>query len=92
MLSYQWDCQETIKRIVNELQARGFRTWFDLHNMKGSTVDSMSDAVDNAAVMLASISLAYKESANCVSTQHKQSAFACCLRPHFDRLLVVTAS
>ena len=32
MLSYQWDVQETIQRIVNELQARGFRTWFDLVN------------------------------------------------------------
>ena len=30
MLSYQWDVQETIQRIVNELQARGFCTWFDL--------------------------------------------------------------
>ena len=33
--------------------------------MKGSTVDAMSDAVDNAAVMLSCLSLAYKESANC---------------------------
>ena len=33
--------------------------------MKGSTVDAMSDAVDNAAVMLSCISLEYKESANC---------------------------
>ena len=37
----------------------------DLDNMKGSTVDAMSDAVDNAVVMLSCISLAYKESANC---------------------------
>ena len=28
MLSYQWDVQEVVKRIVNELQARGYRTWF----------------------------------------------------------------
>ena len=33
--------------------------------MKGSTVDAMSDAVDNAEVMLFCVSLAYKESANC---------------------------
>jgi hypothetical protein len=32
--------------------------------MKGSTVDAMSDAVDNAEVMLSCISLAYKESAS----------------------------
>ena len=36
----------------------------DLDNMKGSTVDAMSDAVDNAEVMLSCISLAYKESAS----------------------------
>lgn len=64
MLSYQWNVQEVVRRLVNELQARGFRTWFDLDNMKGSIVDSMSDAVDNADVMLSCISLAYKESAS----------------------------
>ena len=34
-------------------------------SMKGSTVDAMSDAVDNAEVMLFCVSLEYKESANC---------------------------
>ena len=28
MLSYQWSSQEVVKRIVNELQVRGYRTWF----------------------------------------------------------------
>ncbi len=28
MLSYQWNVQEMAKCIVNELQARGYRTWF----------------------------------------------------------------
>ena len=98
MLSYQWDVQEVAKRVVNELQVRGYRTWFgtrtmtstltmmiisematsssqpradtrldrgaDLDNMKGSTVDAMSGAVDNAEVMLSCISLKYKESAS----------------------------
>jgi hypothetical protein len=37
--------------------------------MKGSTVDAMSDAVDNAEVMLSCINLLYKESASeCPST------------------------
>ena len=35
----------------------------DLEMMKGSTVDSMSDAVEGADVMLYGVSLAYKESA-----------------------------
>eukprot|EP01043_Picozoa_sp_COSAG02_P079572 COSAG02_NODE_18481_length_936_cov_0.504182_2_plen_68_part_00 len=37
-------------------------TWWDLENMKGSTVDAMSDAVDNADVIICCISRAYKES------------------------------
>ena len=36
----------------------------DLDNLKGSTVDALSDAVENAEVMLSCISLAYKESAS----------------------------
>ena len=28
MLSYQWDNQAGVQRIVRELQARGYRTWF----------------------------------------------------------------
>ena len=33
-------------------------------NMKGSTMDAMSDAIEGADVMLYGVSLAYKESAN----------------------------
>ena len=33
--------------------------------MKGSTMDAMSDAVDEAEVMLYGVSLVYKESGNC---------------------------
>ena len=33
-------------------------------NMKGNTMDAMSGAVDNAAVMLYGVSLQYKESAS----------------------------
>ena len=56
--------QETVKRIVDSLQARGYLVWFDLNNMTGSTVDAMSDAVDNAELMLICVSLKYKESAS----------------------------
>ena len=41
MLSYQWDFQATVKRINESLLKRGFVTWFDLTNMKGSTMDAM---------------------------------------------------
>ena len=61
----QWDSQGTIKRANESLIARGYVTWFDLTNMKGSTMDAMSDAIEGADVMLYGVSLAYKESANC---------------------------
>ena len=65
MLSYQWDNQATVKRINASLISRGFETWFDLTDMKGSVMDAMSEAVEGAEVMLFGVSLAYKESANC---------------------------
>ena len=61
----QWNAQPTIQRINQSMIARGYVTWFDLTNMKGSTMDAMSEAIDSADVMLYGVSLAYKESANC---------------------------
>ena len=61
----QWDAQATVKRINESLIERGYVTWFDLTNMKGSVMDAMSEAVEGAEVMLFGVSLAYKESANC---------------------------
>ena len=56
--------QATIQRLNESLMARSYVTWFDLTNMKGSTMDAMSDAIEGADVMLYGVSLAYKESAN----------------------------
>ena len=67
----QWDAQSTVRRVNESLIARGYLTWFDLTNMKGSTMDAMSDAIEGADVMLYGVSLQYKESAN-VRRQAKQ--------------------
>jgi TPP-dependent pyruvate/acetoin dehydrogenase alpha subunit len=48
----QWDAQATVKRINESLIERGYVTWFDLTNMKGSVMDAMSEAVEGAEVML----------------------------------------
>ena len=50
MLSYQWDAQVTIKRTNQSLIGRGYVTWFDLTNMKGSTMDAMSDAIEGCVI------------------------------------------
>jgi hypothetical protein len=47
-----------VVRINDSLERRGFITWFDLNNMKGSTMDAMSDAVEGAEAMLYGVSLA----------------------------------
>jgi hypothetical protein len=41
MLSYQWNKQATVQRMNESLIGRGYVTWFDLTNMKGSTMDAM---------------------------------------------------
>jgi hypothetical protein len=35
MMSYQWDSQSTIERIVRSLQQRGYAVWYDVDCMKG---------------------------------------------------------
>ena len=61
MLSYEWSCQETVKRIRSSLAGRGYRVWLDIDCMSGSTMDAMSDAVDSAAAVCYAVSPAYKE-------------------------------
>ena len=38
-ISYQWDVQEVIKRLVHTLDQRKYVVWFDLTNMKGTCSD-----------------------------------------------------
>lgn len=66
MLSYNWDYQSTIKRIHASLTFKhGYTVWIDIEKMQGSTIEAMSLAVENAAVVVYGISRAYKESVNC---------------------------
>ena len=51
-----------------------------VENMKGSTVDAMSDAIEHAEVMLYGVSLEYKESANCRMELNVSVLAADCLR------------
>jgi hypothetical protein len=65
MMSYNWDHQPVIKRIHAALVQRGYSMWIDVEQMKGSTVDAMSKAVEDSAVVLFGASRQYKESTNC---------------------------
>ena len=64
-MSYNWDHQDVILRVVAWLQAHGYLVWVDTEQMKGSTVDTMALAVEGSEVMLIGVSRAYKESSNC---------------------------
>jgi len=65
MLSYNWGHQDVIKRLNTALKARSYNVWIDIEKMQGSTVEAMSEAVEECAVMCYGISQAYKESTNC---------------------------
>ena len=65
MMSYSWEQAGIVRRIAAELKRRGYRVWIDVESMKGNVVDSMSEAIEAADIILYGVSLAYKESANC---------------------------
>ena len=65
MMSYCWDQQAVIKRVHTALIAIWCNTWIDIEQMRGSTVDLMAAAVENAEVMPIGVSREYKESTNC---------------------------
>eukprot|EP01051_Picozoa_sp_SAG22_P016367 SAG22_NODE_2298_length_2742_cov_2.665910_2_plen_346_part_01 len=64
-ISYCWDQQAVIKRVHAALKSRAYRTWIDIEQMMGSTVDAMAGAVENAEVVLIGVSREHKESTNC---------------------------
>ena len=70
--------QPTIQRVNDSLRRRGYETWFDLTDMKGSTMEAMSGAIEGAACMLFGVSRAYKESSNC---RLEANCKACCDHP-----------
>ena len=67
MISYQWDSQEVLVKVKKRLKESGYRVWMDLEQMKGSTLEAMAEAVENASVVLVCVSRRYKESQNCRS-------------------------
>ncbi|KAI0211978.1 hypothetical protein LSAT2_003143, partial [Lamellibrachia satsuma] len=65
MISYQWDRQDLIKRIRNNLKEAGYKVWMDVDHMTGFPLEAMSKAVEDASVVLIAASQKYKQSNNC---------------------------
>ena len=66
MVSYCWQDQSIIKKVVSQLRRRHhFAVWMDVDHMSGSTLDAMARAVEEADVVVMGVSQAYKASNNC---------------------------
>ena len=63
--AFQWDVQDRVIRMRNQLVAKGVRTWMDVDAENGMGVDmyeSMAEGVSNAAVVVVCLTAAYSES------------------------------
>ncbi|XP_052271259.1 uncharacterized protein LOC127871976 isoform X2 [Dreissena polymorpha] len=65
MISYQWDNQQLLKVIRDKLQENNYKVWMDIDEMRGSTLEAMASAVENAELVLLCMSQKYKTSPNC---------------------------
>ncbi|CAF1121320.1 unnamed protein product [Adineta steineri] len=66
MISYQWDKQDLVRQIYEDMNMRRLQVWFDIWGaMQGSTNDAMAIGVECAKVIIVFLSKAYIESTNC---------------------------
>ncbi|CAH1783289.1 unnamed protein product [Owenia fusiformis] len=65
MISYNWDHKAIVRKINDRLKANGYKTWIDVEQMGGSTLEAMAEAVEQASMVLLCFSEKYKDSPNC---------------------------
>jgi male-specific lethal 1 len=65
MVSYNWDHQHIVKKIVRHLQKRDIDVWFDVDQMGGSTLEAMANAIEGSDIILLCLSDKYQASPNC---------------------------
>ncbi|CAC5419666.1 unnamed protein product [Mytilus coruscus] len=64
-ISYSWKEKEIVLKLKDLLQDKGLPIWIDTEQMRGSTLQAMAEAVENAALVLICMSESYKHSPNC---------------------------
>ncbi|XP_052084603.1 uncharacterized protein LOC127721834 [Mytilus californianus] len=64
-ISYSWHEKEIVLKLKGLLQEKGIQIWIDTEKMRGSTLEAMAHAVENAALVLICMSESYKRSPNC---------------------------
>ena len=65
MISYNRESRELCLQIKQKLEEMGNRTWIDVDDMRGSTLDAMANAIDNARCVLMCVTEKYRQSINC---------------------------
>jgi len=65
MISYSWSQKERMRQLAFFLKEKGFKIWLDIEQMEGSILEKMSEAVEEAKVMIIGLSSHYKESQAC---------------------------
>ena len=65
MISYNRNSRELCLQIKQKLEEMGNRIWIDVDDMRGSTLDAMANAIDNARCVLMCVTENYRQSINC---------------------------
>ncbi|KAA0190475.1 TIR domain [Fasciolopsis buskii] len=65
MISYQHSTKPIMLKVRDELKRRGYDVWMDVDYMRGSFVDAMADAIENAAALVLGVSQSFKNSPHC---------------------------
>jgi hypothetical protein len=65
MISYNKETRDLCLRIKSELEEAGFSVWIDIENIHGSSLESMSQAIEDSELVLICMNQKYKESLNC---------------------------
>ena len=65
MISYSWAQKDRMRQIGSHLKSLGYPVWLDIEQMEGSVLERMSEAVEQAAVLIIGLSTNYKESQAC---------------------------
>jgi hypothetical protein len=65
MISYNTASREMCLKIKNDLELLNFKVWIDVTDIKGSSLESMAQAVENSEFVLIFVTEKYRQSVNC---------------------------
>eukprot|EP00301_Raphidiophrys_heterophryoidea_P020935 c5500_g1_i1.p1 GENE.c5500_g1_i1~~c5500_g1_i1.p1 ORF type:complete len:658 (+),score=151.86 c5500_g1_i1:37-2010(+) len=65
MCSYCWVQQDLMRKIKTWLEKEGYKTWVDMDNINGPTLESVSAAIEGAEVVLLGLSNDFRSSSAC---------------------------